>query len=54
MIWFSICEKKSDNPFYELVKLMQKGKIFPVQAMKAYMRRRGAAPLILNLDSRLR
>jgi len=35
-------------------KLIQKGKVFPVQAIKAYMRRRGTAPLIFNLGTRWR
>jgi len=33
---------------------MQKGKVFPVQAMKAHMGRTGTAPLILKLGSRWR
>ena len=51
MIRLSICKNKHfswkyDNPFYELIQLTQKGKVFPVQAIKAYMGRRGAAPFL--------
>jgi len=35
-------------------KLIQKGKVFLVQAIKAYMRRRSTAPLILNFGTRWR
>jgi hypothetical protein len=38
--------------FMSSFNLIQKGKIFPVQAMKAYMGRRVTTPLILNLGTR--
>jgi len=40
--------------FISSFKLTQKGKVFPVQAIKAYMGRRGTAPIILNLGTRWR
>jgi len=35
-------------------KLIQKGKVFSVQVIKAYMRGTGTTPLILNLSTRWR
>jgi len=40
--------------FMSSFKLIQKLKVFPVQAKKACMGRRDAAPLILNLGTRRR
>jgi len=55
-IWygFQFVKRNLTTRFMNSSKLIQKGKIFPVQAIKAYMRRRGTAPLIRNLDSKLR
>jgi hypothetical protein len=38
----------------DVLELWQKGKVFPVHAMKAYRRNAGRAPLILNLGTRWR
>ena len=38
----------------DVLELWQKGKVFPVHAMKAYRRNAGIATLILNLGTRWR